>query len=132
MKNGDRAEWDCTMLFYAILYSDCIGNGTNVTVKKNVDDLRKFRNEVFAHTLRDNLSDADFHKTISKVCGVFQILGLNTVKIQDIKNQTSFPTEELRDVLKQCDNLKNQLQDSEDQRQVADEQRQVLEDQLQK
>ena len=26
MKNGDRAEWDCTMLFYAILYSDCIGN----------------------------------------------------------------------------------------------------------
>ena len=131
MKNGDRAEWDCTMLFYAILYSDCIGSCVNPTVRKNVDDLRTFRNEVFAHPLRDNLSDADFHKTISKVCGVFQILGLSTVKIQDIKNQTSFPTEELRDVLKQVDNLKHQLQDSEDQRQVAEEERQVLEDQRQ-
>ena len=100
----------------------------NATVTKNVDYLRTFRNEVFAHPLRDNLSDADFHKTISKVCGAFQILGLSTVKIQDIKNQTSFPTEELRDVLKQVDNLKHQLQDSEDQRQVAEEERQVLED----
>ena len=134
MKNGDRAEWDCTMLFYAILYSGCVGHGINATVRTNVDDLRKFRNEVFAHTLRDNLSDADFHKTISNVCGAFQVLGLNTVKlkIQDIKNQTTFPTEELTDVLKQVDNLKHQLQDKEDQRQVLEDQRQVLEDQLQK
>ena len=125
MKNGDRTEWDCTILFYSILYSDCVGHGINATVRTNVDDLRKFRNEAFAHTLRDNLSDADFHKTISNVCGAFQVLGLDTVKIQDIKNQTTFPTEELRDVLKQVDNLKQQLQDKEDQRQV-------LEDQLQK
>ena len=131
MKNGDRVEWDCTMLFYAILYSDCIGNGINATVKKHEDDLRQFRNEVFAHTLRDNLPDADFHRTISKVCGAFQLLGLSTVKIQDIKNKTSFPTEELTDALKQVDNLKHQLQDSEDQRQVAEEQRQLLEDQRQ-
>ena len=25
MINGDRAQWDCTMLFYAILYSDSVG-----------------------------------------------------------------------------------------------------------
>ena len=131
MKNGDRAEWDCTMLFYAILYSDCVGHGINATVRTNVDDLRKFRNEVFAHTLRDSLSDADFHKTISNVCGGFQVLGLNTVKIQDIKNQTTFPTEDLRDVLKDVDNLKQQLQDKEDQRQLLQDQRQVLEDQRQ-
>ena len=49
MVNGDRAEWDCTMLFYAILFSDCIGHGLNPVVKLNVDDLRKFRNEEFAH-----------------------------------------------------------------------------------
>ena len=24
MKNGDTAKWDCTMLFYAIRYSDCV------------------------------------------------------------------------------------------------------------
>ena len=131
MTNGDRSEWDCTMLFYAILYSDCVGHGINATVRTNVDDLRKFRNEVFAHTLRDNISDADFHKTISNVCSAFQVLGLNTVKIQDIKNQTTFLTEELRDVLKQVDNLKHQLQDKEDQRQVLEDQRQIVEEQRQ-
>ena len=132
MKNGDRTEWDCTMLFYAILYSDCVGHGINATVRTNVDNLRKFRNEAFAHSLLDNLSDKDFHKTISNVCGAFQVLGLDTVKIQDIKNQTTFPTEELRDVLKQVDNLKQQLQVKEDQQQLLEDQRQVLEDQLQK
>ena len=131
IKNGDRAKWDCTMLFYAILYSDCVGHCINTTISTNVDDLRKFRNEAFAHSLRDNLSDADFHKTISNVCGAFQVLGLDTVKIQDIKNQTTFPTEELRDVLKEVDNLKQQLQDKEDQRQVLEDQRLVLEDQRQ-
>ena len=132
MKNGDRTEWDCTMLFYAILYSDCVGHGINATVRTNVDNLRKFRNEAFAHSLRDNLSDKDFHKTISNVCGAFRVLGLDTVKIQEIKNQTTFPTEELRDVLKQVDNLKQQLQVKEDQQQLLEDQRQVLEDQLQK
>ena len=44
MKNGDRAEWDCTMLFYAILYSDCI-HSLNSSIRSNVDHLRKFRNK---------------------------------------------------------------------------------------
>ncbi|KAK2566347.1 hypothetical protein P5673_009847 [Acropora cervicornis] len=35
MINGNRAEWDCTMLFYAILYSDCIGRGLNAVVRSN-------------------------------------------------------------------------------------------------
>jgi len=52
IRNGDRAKWDCTMLFYAILYSDCIGSSLSPAVKTNVDDLRKFRNEEFAHMPR--------------------------------------------------------------------------------
>ena len=27
MKKGNRKEWDCTMLFYAILFSDSVGRG---------------------------------------------------------------------------------------------------------
>ena len=131
MKNGDRSVWDCTMLYYAILYSDCVGHGINATVRTNVNNLRRFRNEAFAHSLRDKLSDVDFHKTISNVCGAFQVLGLDTVKIQEIKNQTTFPTEELRDVLKQVDNLKQQLHDNENKRQRLEDQQQVLEDQRQ-
>ena len=45
MKNGNRAEWDCTMLFYAILFSDGVEAHLNAKVRKIVDDLRKFRNE---------------------------------------------------------------------------------------
>ncbi|PFX14048.1 Nephrocystin-3 [Stylophora pistillata] len=65
MIDGDRAEWDCTMLFYAILYSDCICS-LHPAVQSNVDDLRKFRNEDFAHRPRGFLSSRDFQDDILK------------------------------------------------------------------
>ena len=138
MKNGDRAEWDFTMLFYAILYSDCI-YGLNATVQSHVDDLRNFRNEDFAHMPRGNLSNVDFNSAISKVHTAFHALGLSssTTKIQDIRNQRSFPTEELNDVLKKVDDLEQELQRKEKELQEKgkelqekEEERQVLEDQL--
>ena len=92
-QNGKRKEWDCTMLFYAILFSDCVGPTLSATVRMNVDDLRKFRNEEFAHMKQGSLSDTDFQNAIGKVEVVFQVLGLHTVKIQDSKNQKTFPTE---------------------------------------
>ena len=118
IRNGDRAKWDCTMLFYAILYSDCIGRSLSPTVRTNVDDLRKFRNEEFAHMPRGSLVDADFQNTISKVHGAFQALGLSTSQINDVKNQTYFPTEKLSLVEQEL------LQEKQ--------QRKVLEDQLEK
>ena len=146
MINGDRAKWDCTMLFYAILFSDCIGNSRlkNV-VKKHVHDLRQFRNEEFAHMSKGYLSDPDFQTAIGKVNVAFQGLGLSTRQIQDIENQRSFPTEELRSVLEKVDNLRQELQEKdkklqekakelqEKERTVQEkeEERQVLEDQLQ-
>ena len=125
IQNGDRAKWDCTMLFYAILYSDCIGRSLSPTVKTNVDDLRKFRNEEFAHMPRGSLVDADFQNTISKVHGAFQALGLSTSQINDVKNQTYFPTEKLSLVMKQVDDLEQELLQEK-------QQRKVLEDQLEK
>ena len=96
MKNGNREEWDCTMLFYAILFSDCVGRSLNATVKKNVDDLRNFRNQEFAHMSQGSLSQTAFQGAISKVEVAFRALGLPTGKIQDIKNQKTFATEELQ------------------------------------
>ena len=143
MKNGDTAEWDCTMLFYAIRFSDCI-NGLNPTVKSHVDDLRKLRNEDFAHMPRGHLSEKDFQRVILKVKNAFLALGLPTQKIQDIQNQTSFPTEELTNILKKVDTLNQDVQEKEKKLQEKDnellergkellekeEQRQVLEQQL--
>ena len=125
--NGVRAQWDCTMLFYAILYSDCIGRGLNTAVKTSVDVLRKFRNEEFAHMPRGFLTDADFQNAISQVRGAFQSLGLSssTKQIDDIKNQTSFPTEELRLIMNKVDDLEEELRQEK-------QQRKVLEDQLEK
>ena len=127
MTNGVRAQLDCTMLFYAILYSDCIGRGLSTTVKTSVDVLRKFRNEEFAHMPRGFLTDADFQTAISQVRGAFQSLGLSSSikQIDDLKNQTSFPTEELRLIMKKVDDLEEELRQEK-------QQRKVLEDQLEK
>ena len=73
MVNGDRTEWDCTMLFYAILFSDSI-HGLSSLVKTNVDDLRKFRNEDFAHMTEGQLSNTDFSIIIGKVETAFRNL----------------------------------------------------------
>ncbi len=112
MINGDRDEWDCTMLFYAILFSDCIGPGLSVVVQSHVDDLRRFRNEEFAHMPQGKLSDADFQNAMGKVHTAFQGLVLSTVQIQDVINQTTFPTEELRDILNKVEDLKKELQET--------------------
>lgn len=97
------------MLFYAILFSDCIGNGLNPTIKSKVDDLRKFRNEDFAHMPHGHLTDAEFQNAINKVEVAFQALGLSTHQIQVVYHQTSFPTEELSNVLKKVEVLEAQL-----------------------
>ena len=129
MKNGDRSEWDCTMLFYALLFSDCVRHCLNATVRKTLDDLRNLRNAV-AHITQGKLSDKDFRTGCGKVHAAFQALGLPTVRIQEIKNQTTFPTEELRNVLKEVNDLKHKLQETEDQLQEKEDQRSGLEYQL--
>ena len=137
MINGDRAEWDCTMLFYAILFSDSIGHNLNPVVKSNIDDLRKFRNEDFAHMPKGYLANLEFQFAIGKVNSSLEGLGLSTWKIQDIRNQKKFPTEELRKVLEKVSDLRHELQEKEKklqekkkELQEKEEERQVLEDQL--
>ena len=112
MRNGNRAEWDCTTLFYAILYSECI-HSLHPAVQSNVDDLRKLLYEEFAHMPRGYLSSGDFQNVILKVNTSFHALGLSTLKIREIQNQTSFPTEELRSVLKKVDDLQLEVQEKE-------------------
>ena len=95
MINGNRADWDCTMLFYAILYSDCIGNGLNAVVRSNVDDLRKFRNEEWARNPRGYLSDLEFHRAITRIDVIFRALGLSTLRIQEICAFNKFSDQQL-------------------------------------
>ena len=110
MINGDRIEWDCTMLFYAILYSDSIGYGLSPLFRTDVDDLRNFRNEGFAHMTEGQLSNADFSVTVGKVETAFRALGLSTANIQAVSKQKSFPTDELHNVKTSNQKLTQDLQ----------------------
>ena len=115
MINGNRAEWDCAMLFYAILFSDRIGCNLDAVVRSNVDYLRKFRNEVFAHLSRGQMSKVKFQREIAIVQGVFHALGLSTVKIQEIRYQANFSISHLNKILKEVDKLKQEVRVLEDQ-----------------
>ena len=110
MKNGNRGDWDSTMLFYAILFSDSVGLRLSPIVRKNVDDLRNFKNQEYAHLRQGSLSDKDFQNAISKVEVAFQALSLPTVQIQELKYQKTFQTKDLTKVRKEVDDLKLEVQ----------------------
>ena len=112
IRNGNRAQWDCTTLFFAILYSDSIGRGLGAAVRSNVDDLREFRNEEFAHMPQGQLSDLQFKLAVRKVKIAFQCLGLSTNDIQNVCKQKSFPTEELQSVLENVKILYHELRET--------------------
>ena len=110
VQNGNTAEWDCSCLFFAILYSDSIGTTLGPTVRKDVDDLRQARNDI-AHITEAELTDAEFHNCVSKLLAVFSSLKLAVIAsdIKAIKNQASFPTAEVTVLKMQADNLKAEL-----------------------
>ena len=106
--NGDTAEWDCTCLFFAILYSDSIGKTLSPAVRKEVDDIRQVRNEI-AHITEAKLTDADFQTSVDRVLNAFTSLGIAVTEIQEIKNQTTFPTKEVETIKKQARDLQAEL-----------------------
>ena len=108
IQNGNTAEWDCTCLFFAILYSDSIGTTLSPAVRKEVDDIRQVRNEI-AHVTEAKLTDADFQISVNRVLSAFAALGLAVTEIQEIKNQTTFPTKEVEKIRKQVRDLQAEL-----------------------
>ena len=108
IQNGDTAEWDCTSLFFAILYSDSIGTTLSPAVYNDVDDIRQVRNEI-AHITEAKVTDTDFQTSVDRVLNAFTSLGLPITEIQEIKKQTTFPTEELEKIKKQARNLQAEL-----------------------
>ena len=110
MINGNTAEWDCTKLFYAICYSDCIGRYLKRGYKIALNILREIRNECHAHSLHGKINDVEFQCIIQQVEDAFKALDLSRDKIQVIREQTSFPTKELKNESKKVENLKQELE----------------------
>ena len=108
IQSGNTAEWDSSCLFFAILYSDSVGNTLSPAVQKEVDDIRLVRNEI-AHITEAKLTDADFQTSVDRVLNIFTSLGLATTEIQEIKNQKTFPTKEAENFKKQARDLQDEL-----------------------
>ena len=108
IQSGNTAEWDSSCLFFAILYSDSVGNTLSPAVQKEVDDIRLVRNEI-AHITEAKLTDATFQTSVDRVLNAFTSLGLATTEIQEIKNQKTFPTKEVENFKKQVRDLQDEL-----------------------
>ncbi|CAB4037424.1 Hypothetical predicted protein [Paramuricea clavata] len=84
-QQGDTNQWDCSVLFDAILYSNSIGKSSlNPTIKTEVDNIRNMRNKIM-HADDTTLSDADFQTMISDVEKAFKSLSLPVRDITQMK-----------------------------------------------
>lgn len=106
--DGDTSEWDCSCLFFAILYSDSIGTTLSPAISAAIDDIRQVRNDI-AHINEGKLTDVEFQTYAARLSNDFLALGLPINEIEDVKNQTSFPTEEVENLKKEVRDLKNEL-----------------------
>ena len=86
MVNGNREEWDSTMLFYAILQSKSIGSFLSLSVRLPVNDLREVRNETVKN-VQGRLQAAEFERIVQKVQVAFETLDLSTSPIIDMMQQ---------------------------------------------
>ena len=110
IQGGKTGEWDCTCLFFAILYSDSLGPSLSPAVVKSVNDLRIFRNDAFAHHSEASILETDFQAYVTTVSKAFNSLHLDTKELQRISNQSSFPTAELQMLQEQVRVLEDEIQ----------------------
>ena len=129
VQNGNTAEWDCSCLFFAILFSDSIGTTLSAAIKKEVDDLRQVRNDI-AHISEAKLTDAEFRGYVGRVLLAFNSLKLPISDIEAVKNQTNFPTTEVSNFKVQVANLHSELKNVKSDLQVAQDTIQEKEEQV--
>ena len=85
-KHGDTTQWDCCVLFDAILYSNSIGASLNPRITTELDNLRNSRNKI-AHPIRDGkLSDIEFQTMATSVENALNALGLSITEVVRIRN----------------------------------------------
>jgi len=94
-------------------------------VHKDVDDLRKVRNDI-AHINEPELTDVEFQNCVAKVLAAFNSLKLSVNDVEAVKKQTNFPTTEVTNLKMQADNLKADLKQAKDNLQIKEEEVQTL------
>ena len=129
VQNGNTAEWDCSCLFFAILFSDSIGTTLGAAIRGEVNDLRQVRNDI-AHNAEAKLTDDEFKNYVARVLLHFNALSLPINDIEEVKMQTSFPTAEVANLMAQVSNLQSELTTTKSDLQVAQDTIQRKEEQV--
>ncbi|XP_028414922.1 uncharacterized protein LOC114538010 [Dendronephthya gigantea] len=108
-QNGNTNEWDCTVLFDAILYSKSIGCSLSTTEKTEIDILRKLRNEITHNVPDKTLTNKDFQTMTTKVENALGALGLSINEVVRIKTLFSsfiiLPPEPAHEVVYRSDEI---------------------------
>ncbi len=86
-QHGDTNQWDCSVLFDAILYSNSISKASlNPIIQSEVNNLREIRNEI-KHIEEGKLSNSDFQSLATRVENALVSLRLPVNEISRIKFQ---------------------------------------------
>ena len=86
-QHGDTSQWDCTVLFDAILFSNSIGSSLNSTTKTALDNLRDIRNKKLGHIIKATFSDAEFETIVDDIEDAFKTLGIPVHDLTKIGNK---------------------------------------------
>ena len=98
MQNGDIELWDCTMLFYGLLYSSSIGRNLDSETYRHVNSLREFRNQSFAHVNKGEVTSSDFQIVLNRLLQALLGLRCDTSPVKRVQNLNSFTTDEVNEL----------------------------------
>ena len=84
-QHGNTNDWDCSVLFDAILYSKSIGQASlNPTIKSEVNSLRQIRNDI-KHNTEGKLTNSEFQNLTTRVENALKSLGIAINEVNRIK-----------------------------------------------
>ena len=86
-QHGDTSQWDCSVLFDAIRFSNSIGSSLNPTIKTALDCLRTIRNQLVGHPAKATLTDVEFQTIINDVENSFKTLGIPVHDLTQIRKK---------------------------------------------
>ena len=86
-QDGDTSQWDCTVLFDAIRFSNSIGSTLTPAIKTALDELRDIRNKKLGHIVTATFSDTEYQTIVNDIEDAFKTLGIPVHDLTKIGNK---------------------------------------------
>ena len=116
ISKGDSSQFDNSILFYCILYSNSIGTELwykDRSMYEDIQRLRKLRNEVCHITPKDEVKDSDFKSFCDEAISCFGSLSLSTRNLKTIAREKNFGTGEVEELKAKLEREKTTIEEYE-------------------